>query len=207
MFPKLRNSACQQPKGWVALSFIVVCHLFTRLCDTSTHIISTIWPFRPYQSYIFWKLLGQGYQNKYTETPYDKVPKNQHVMYFWKEIIENGIPIIQTQKYFWKQHHPRYSQSRTVVQGPALVFLTFKALWNFWKIISSYFCISRNPCIPLLPREAWVIWVTNQDLHLGLFPYFNPFDLPFIPTSLVLALPHNCMAFYDCMHVQVLSLN
>ena len=52
--------SASQIKSWVALSSLVVCCLLSRIGD-----ISTLWCFRPYKPYIFWKLLVQVYQNWY----------------------------------------------------------------------------------------------------------------------------------------------
>ena len=72
------------------------------VCPSVPHgNISTLWCFRPYKPYIFWKLLVQGYQNwyyqvshtqihkyKYTNTQIQHINsavKTHHVAYFWKE--------------------------------------------------------------------------------------------------------------------------
>ena len=75
------------------------CCLF--VCLSRIGDISTIWCFRLYKPYIFWKLLVPGYQNWYYQVSHTKIHKykytntqiqhinsavkTHHVAYFWKE--------------------------------------------------------------------------------------------------------------------------
>ena len=104
----MRTIARLSASSWVALSSLVV------VCPSVPHgDISTLWCFRPYKPYIFWKLLVPGYQNwyyqvshtqihkyKYTNTQIHKYSilqsarKTQHVVYFWKEDCSKMSKII-----------------------------------------------------------------------------------------------------------------
>ena len=74
-------------------------------------LISTVWWFRPYKPYIFWKHLIQGYQNwycqvsntqihkykhtntqihKYTNKAHDKVPERPNMLYIFEKRIVQG---------------------------------------------------------------------------------------------------------------------
>ena len=87
--------------------------LYLPLCPVPSPIrdISTIWCLRPYEPYIFWKLLIQEYQNyqfsysqihkyKYTNTQLHRyntwrsARNPKHVVYFWKEDFSGESKII-----------------------------------------------------------------------------------------------------------------
>ena len=90
----------------------------------TSNIFSTIWCFRPYKLYIFWKLLVQGYQNWYYQVSHTQIHKYkdtntqiQHMKKCQKDPtcgiflkrrlfkgIKNDIPMCQTHKYKYKIH-------------------------------------------------------------------------------------------------------
>ena len=93
---------------------------FVRRASVTSPLISTVWWFRPYKPYIFWKHLIQGYQNwyyqvshtqihkykytntqihKYTNTAYDKVPESPNMLYIFEESIVQGYFLSVAQLY------------------------------------------------------------------------------------------------------------
>ena len=91
-----------------SLFYEQTCSRFTRLSSSFVRRHhaqnTTLWCFRPYKPYIFWKLKIKGYLNwysqvshtqihkhKYTKTQrhvysiWQSARKTQHVLYFWKE--------------------------------------------------------------------------------------------------------------------------
>ena len=64
-------------KGWVALSSLV-CRLSFVRPSVPHGNISTVWCFRPYKPYIFWKLLVQGYQNWYYQVSHAQIHKYKY---------------------------------------------------------------------------------------------------------------------------------
>ena len=101
LLPELRNSASSI--HWLSSSIFTYCLSFVRPASVTPPLISTIWCFRPYKPYIFWKLLVQGYQKLYSHVPNTQVHqysiwrsarKTQHVVYFWKEDSVNHPCIV-----------------------------------------------------------------------------------------------------------------
>ena len=111
--PFIARLSASQFKSWVALSSLVVVR-------PSRHgNISTIWCFRPYKPYIFWKLLVPGYQNWYYQVSHTQIHKYkytntqiQHITKCQKDPtcgiflkrglfrgIKNDIHMCQTRKY------------------------------------------------------------------------------------------------------------
>ena len=96
-----------QIKSWVALSFLVVRRASVRIGN-----ISTIWCFRPYKPYIFWKLMTPTIHwptdhspITHTDPPDPPNPPRTHLT--WPFLHFKTFYAIQP-KYFLKPHDTQY---------------------------------------------------------------------------------------------------
>ena len=72
--------------------------------------LSTLWCFRPYKPYIFWKLLVQGYLNWYSQVSHTKIHKYKYTntqIHKYSALPSAGKT--QQMAYFWKEDCSRVS--------------------------------------------------------------------------------------------------
>ena len=97
-----------QIKSWVALSFLVVCPSGS----VTSPLFSTIWCFRPYKPYIFWKLMTPTIHwptdhSPITHTDPQDPPNPPRTHLTWPFLHFKTFYAIQT-KYFLKPYDTQY---------------------------------------------------------------------------------------------------
>ena len=172
-FPLVSNIFANSVSRILALSS----HSVVRRPSSSvtSNIFSTIWCFRPYKLYIFWKLLVQGYQNWYYQVSHAQIHKykytNTQIQHMTKcqkdstcgifldrglfKDIKNHIPMCWTHKYknTNTQLH-KYSIIRSARKTQHVVY--------FWKEDFSRISKIIFPCAEYTNTKIQIQKYTNK---------------------------------------------
>ena len=146
---------------------------------------TTLWCFRPYKPYIFWKLKVKGYLNwysqvshtqihkhKYTKTQrhvysiWQSARKTQHVLYFWKEacsrISKITFPCVKLTNTKIQIHKYTNTAYDKLPERPSMCYIFENRIVQGYQ--KSYSHVLSSPASHLASNEnkympIWFVWI------------------------------------------------